>query len=207
MAIYRLNWNEPVPPACRGAMVTIGNFDGVHRGHAALLARLKEIATTSGCPAVAVTFDPHPLSILRPELFQPTLTTIEERASLLQSNGADHVVVLHAQAGLLHLSADDFFHRVIRANLQARGLVEGPNFGFGRNRQGNVDLLARYCAESGLAFEIVQPLAIDGVIVSSSKVRQALLDGNLEMATRFLGRPYRLEGFVTTGQRRGQQLG
>jgi riboflavin kinase/FMN adenylyltransferase len=188
-------------------MVTIGNFDGVHRGHAALLARLKEIATTNGCPAVAVTFDPHPLSILRPELFQPTLTTIEERASLLQNNGADHVVVLRTQAGLLHLSADDFFHRVVRENLQARGLVEGPNFGFGRNRQGNVDLLARYCAEAGMAFEVVQPLAIGGVIVSSSKVRQALLDGNLEMATRFLGRPYRLEGTVTTGQRRGQQLG
>lgn len=207
MAVYRLNWNESAPEPCHGGAVTIGNFDGVHAGHQMLLAALKVHATAISGPAVAITFDPHPLSILRPELFQPTLTTLAERCRLLQRYGADHVVVLQVQAGLLHLSADDFFDRVVCTNLQARRVVEGPNFRFGHNRAGNTDLLAQLCARAGMQVQIVEPLMMDKVVVSSSKVRQALLDGNLETAAGFLGRPYRLEGTVASGQKRGQQLG
>jgi riboflavin kinase / FMN adenylyltransferase len=207
MSIYRLNWNEPAPEACRNGAVAIGNFDGVHLGHQTLLASLKANAQAIAGPAVAITFDPHPLSILRPELFQPTLTTLTERARLLTSYGADHVVALHVQAGLLHLSAHAFFDEVLRKALQARRVVEGPNFRFGHNREGNVDLLAALCAKAGIELAIVEPLTLDGVVVSSSKVRQALLDGDLATAARFLNRPYRLEGTAVTGQRRGQQLG
>jgi riboflavin kinase/FMN adenylyltransferase len=207
MAIFRLNWNEPAPEPCRDGAVAIGNFDGVHLGHQTLLASLKASAQAIRGPAVAITFDPHPLSILRPELFQPTLTTLAERARLLASYGADHVIALQVQAGLLHLSANSFFDEVLRKGLDARRVVEGPNFRFGHNREGNVDLLAGLCAKAGMDLAIVDPLMLDGVVVSSSKVRQALLDGDLATATRFLNRPYRLEGTAVTGQRRGQQLG
>ncbi len=207
MAVYRLQWDEKAPANCQGAVLTVGNFDGVHRGHAALLARLRIQAGTFDAPAVAITFDPHPLLLLRPEHYQPTLTTIEERSRLLQVLGADHVVVLHTEPALLKLSAEEFFQRVIVDHLQARGMVEGPNFAFGHNREGNVVTLARLCATDGMNLEIVQPLELDDEIVSSSRVRRALLAGDVAAANHLLGRPYRLYGVVETGQRRGQQLG
>jgi riboflavin kinase/FMN adenylyltransferase len=207
MTVYRLNWNEPAPQSCRQGAVSIGNFDGVHVGHQALLTRLRSNASQVRGPAVAITFDPHPLSILRPEFFQPTLTTLSERSRLLEHYGADHVVALRTQAGLLHLSATDFFDQVLRLNLQARRVAEGLNFRFGHNREGDIDLLAKLCSNSEMMLEIPEPVKVDGIVASSSKVRQALLDGNLETATRFLNRPYRLQGTVIPGQRRGQQLG
>lgn len=207
MPIHRLEWNEPAPAACRNAMLSIGNFDGVHCGHVSLLKRLRAHAADLRVPAVAMTFDPHPLLLLRPESYQPTLTTVDERAQLLLENGVDHVIILRTRQELLQLSAADFFKRVIQQNLQTSGLVEGPNFGFGHNREGNVETLARLCAQAGMVLEIVQPLQMDGVIVSSSRVRQALVNGDIASATRWLSRPYRLSGVVGTGQSRGQQLG
>ncbi len=207
MAVYRLKWNEPAPEKCRRGAVAVGNFDGVHIGHQALLTILKSNAQHVRGPAVAITFDPHPLSLLRPELFQPTLTSQVERARLLHQYGADHVVVLQVEPSLLQLNAGEFFDKVLHSNLQAERIIEGPNFRFGHNREGNVNRLALLCANAGMILEIVDPLTIDGVIVSSSKVRQALLDGDMEAATRYLNRPYRIEGTVVVGQKRGQQLG
>ena len=207
MPVVRWKWDEAAPGEVRGALLTVGNFDGVHRGHAALLARLRAHAADLGCPAVAVTFDPHPLLLLHPESYQPTLTTPSERARLLEECGADHVIILRTEPGLLKLSAADFFERVLCGTLQARGLVEGPNFGFGRNREGTVETLARFCTRAGLVLEIVPPLTMDGGVVSSSRVRRALLAGDVASAARWLGRPYRLAGVVSAGQRRGQTLG
>jgi riboflavin kinase/FMN adenylyltransferase len=188
-------------------VVSIGNFDGVHRGHAALLARLRAQADSRRAAAVVVTFDPPPLRLLRPNSFQPTLTTLAERCRLIQESGADHVLVLQTTHELLRLSAAEFFNAVLRERLAARGLVEGPNFGFGRDREGDVGLLARYCEAYGLGLDIAPPVYLDGDIVSSSRVRQALLAGEVDAAAHWLGRPYRIEGTVGVGQRRGQQLG
>src|SRR5262245_40458397 len=134
MAIARLAWDETPAADFRGGALSIGNFDGVHRGHGALLAELRRRARALPGPAVALTFDPHPLQLLRPEQFQPTLTTVDDRAELLLAAGADHVLILRTTPDLLHLSAGEFFERVVRDRLGARALVEGTNFGFGRNR-------------------------------------------------------------------------
>jgi riboflavin kinase/FMN adenylyltransferase len=196
------------PPACyRGGAVTIGNFDGVHRGHAALLAELRRAASAVGGPAVAVTFDPHPLQLLRPEQFLPLLTTPADRAELLTAAGADHVLLLRTRPELLRLTAEEFFTQVLLGRLAARAVVEGPNFGFGRQRQGNIDTLRELCRQHGLALTVAAPLLQDGVTVSSSRVRSALMRGDVRLAAELLGRPYLLRGVVGTGQRRGQALG
>ena len=207
MPIVHLNLDELPPAGCRGGALTIGNFDGVHRGHQALLEALRVQAQAIGGPAVVLTFDPHPLQLLRPELFQPLLTTVADRAVLLQQAGADHVVVLRTTPELLHLTANDFFAAVVRKALDARALVEGFNFGFGRNREGTVETLAALCREAGLPFQVVPPRQVDGQPVSSSRVRTALLKGDVRAAAGLLGRPFHLRGAVATGQRRGQGLG
>ena len=207
MASLTVNWDENLPPSFQGGAVTIGNFDGVHRGHLALLAELRRQAQALGGPAVAVTLDPHPLKLLRPEQFQPVLTTITDRAALLQSHGADHVLILRTTRTLLGLTADQFFDTVVRDRLSARAMTEGPNFGFGRHREGDVSKLADLCGRHGLSLTIVPPLAWNGAIVSSSRVRTALVQGNVRGAADLMDRPYRLHGLVGTGRHRGQTLG
>jgi riboflavin kinase/FMN adenylyltransferase len=207
MAIHRVAGHEPLADACRGGAVTIGNFDGVHRGHQALLAGLCRQAHALPGPAVVLTFEPHPLQLLRPEQFQPVLTTVSDRAALLEQYGADHVVILHTTHDLLQLRALEFFEQILRTLLEARCVVPGFNFAFGRNREGTVDTLAALCQEAGLGFAVVPPLEVDGRPVSSSRVRGELLRGAVREAAAFLGRPYRLCGTVVTGARRGQTLG
>src|SRR5438105_686045 len=134
--IHHLDWNQEAPAVCRGGALAIGNFDGVHRGHAALVAEVRKEAAEMGGPAVVMTLDPHPLQLLRPNQFQPVLTTIAERAALLESVGADHVIIMRTTSELLNLTAQEFFEQVILKRLQPRTVVEGFNFGFGRDRQG-----------------------------------------------------------------------
>lgn len=208
MSSFSFDFRETPPDDFRGGAISIGNFDGVHRGHAALVAELRRQAQAASGPAVAVTFDPPPLRLLHPQLFQPPLTTLAERAELLQARGADHVLVLHTTPELLHLSAAEFFREVVNAQLAARAMVEGENFGFGRNREGNVATLRMLCASAGLALAVVPPQSTDdGSVISSSRVRQAVLQGDVAEAARLLDRPYRIAGAVAAGQRRGQTLG
>jgi riboflavin kinase/FMN adenylyltransferase len=206
MASARITLEQTPPSWCRQGAVTIGNFDGAHRGHQALLQELRRQAAAVGGPAVVLTFDPHPLQILRPERFQPLLTTVADRLELLEAQGAD-VIVLETTPALLQLTAAAFFGQVIRERFQARAVVEGPNFGFGHNREGTIQTLEKLCRESGLALTVVSPLEQEGVVISSSRVRQALVRGAVAEATGMLGRPYRLRGTVGTGQRRGKTLG
>jgi len=208
MATVKFDWKEMPPADCRGAAVTFGNFDGVHRGHAALLDELIGRARALLIPAIAVTFDPHPLQLLRPEQFQPVLTTVADRADLIQSLGVDHVLILQTTPELLQLTAEEFFEQVVRSRLGARVLVEGVNFGFGRQRQGNIETLRHLCNHSGLELVAVPPFTTaDGTVVSSSRVRTALVQGDVRKAADFLGRPYRLRGKVGHGQKRGRTIG
>src|SRR5262249_47798285 len=192
MASHTLAWDETPAAVCRGGALTFGNFDGVHRGHAALVAELRRPADAVGGPAAPVTFDPHPLQLLRPEQFQPVLTTVADRAALLQACGAEHVVILRTTPGLLHLTAREFFGQVIRERFQARALVEGYNFGFGRNREGNVDTLRELCAAAGLGLTVVPPWQAGRPPLSRSPVRPALERGHLAAAALLPGRPDRL---------------
>ena len=206
MPVIPLRLQDVPPESIRGGVVAVGNFDGVHRGHAALIAAATELAGPSR-PVVAVTFDPHPLVLLAPERFQPPLTTVAERARLLQAVGADRVGVLRTTPDLLGLSPEMFFDRIIRGALAARGMVEGFNFRFGRDRAGSNDTLRTLCRQADIAFREVAPFTLGGRPVSSSRVRDALLAGDLGEAAELLGRPYRVSGIVGTGARRGRTIG
>jgi riboflavin kinase/FMN adenylyltransferase len=207
MATFTVDWRDPAPGVCRAAAVSVGNFDGVHRGHAALIGALRAEAQRLGDPAAVLTFDPHPRDLLRPDLVVPPLTVTPDRTRLLHEAGADHVLVLHTTRDLLRLTAKEFFEQVLQERLAVRALVEGVSFGFGRNRQGNIDTLVALCQAAGLPLTVVPPAAIDGGIASSSRVRTCLLRGDVEEAAKVLGRPYRLHGTTAVGRRRGRTLG
>lgn len=207
MSVVPLSLDDVVPPSCRGGAVTIGNFDGVHRGHQALVAETQRQARTLPGPAVAVTFDPHPLQLLRPEAFLPVLSTLEHRGAWLHQAGADHVLVLQTSPAWLRLSARDFFERIVVAGFEARRVVEGFNFFFGQGREGNVETMQRFCREAGRPLTVLAPIEWEDKPVSSSRVRKELVAGDVATAAILLGRPYRLSGLVSTGHRRGQTLG
>lgn len=207
MTTHLIPWDAAPPPECRGGAVTVGNFDGVHRGHQALLAALREEAEAVSGPAVALTFDLHPLTLLRPGKSPPALTTLEDRCELLHAHGAAQVVVLRTTTEFLHLRAREFCDDVLRSRLGVRALVPGFNFGFGRNREGNVETLRAFCEEAGLRFRLVPPLELEGKPVSSARIRGDLERGDVRCAAVLLGRPYRVRGTVVTGAKRGRTLG
>ena len=191
----------------RGGYVSIGNFDGVHRGHQAMLSTLQHRADAAGVPAVVVTFDPHPSVLLRPESVPPLITTLPHRAELLAGYGIDFVIALKVNADFLQLSAEQFFKTIVLEKLAAQGLVEGPNFFFGHNRTGNVTVLKHFCTASGLTLDVLSPVTVDEQLVSSSVIRSLLIDGDLDDAVELLGHPYRLSGTVGIGAQRGRLLG
>ena len=196
-----------VPSKFRGAFVAVGNFDGVHRGHAHLLDRLRARAAGAQVPAIALTFDPSPATFLRPETAPALLTWTERRVELLLELGLTDVGVFQTGPWLLGLTAREFFDRVLVGQLGAKGIVEGPTFGFGRDRGGDAQLLGDWCVGAGLGFEVVAPTQDDGAIVSSSRIRQALAAGDVAGAGRMLGRPHRLRGIITHGAGRGTGIG
>ncbi len=207
MATASLDWSEYAPPGFAGGTVTVGNFDGVHRGHQALVAATRQLATSVCGPTVVVTFDPPPHQVLHPGSERPPLTTIPQRASLLHAIGADHVVVLRTSRELLALSPEAFFEDVIAKQLGAKSLVEGYDFRFGRGRAGTNATLRALCDAAGLAFAEVPQFAVGGEPVSSSRVRAALLSGDVARVAELLNRSYRIAGTVVTGAKRGRTIG
>jgi riboflavin kinase / FMN adenylyltransferase len=193
--------------AARGGAVSIGNFDGVHQGHAAIVRQLLERAEEVGGPAVVFTFDPHPVRLLRPAQCPPPLTWTERKAELLAALGVDWVVAYPTDESLLNLSAREFFDRIVRGALAARAVVEGPNFYFGHNREGTIERLRELTTAAGITLDIVPPIEIDGEIVSSSRVRALVAAGRVDEAGKLLGLPYRIRGMVTHGAGRGAKIG
>jgi len=208
--LYFLAMNQAdlhVPQNALNGIVTVGNFDGVHRGHQQMLATLCEIAAQHSAPAVVVTFDPHPLSLLRPDSPLPRLTTIPRRTELLKQYGADEVIVLPVTHELLQMSADEFFRDVLVQQLTAKGIVEGPNFRFGRDRQGGVQQLSRLCQSEGITFQVIEAVNDEGHMISSSRIRSLLSEGKASEAVAMTGHSHRLSGVVSQGAGRGRQLG
>jgi riboflavin kinase/FMN adenylyltransferase len=156
---------------------------------------------------VVVTFDPHPTQLLRPESFQPILTTPGFRAELLHGYGVDHVLIIETTPELLQLRAGEFFEQLICDRLRTKAIVEGFNFGFGKNREGTLVLLQHLGDQAGIAVTLLPAVEIESKPVSTSRVRNDLLTGNVEHVRELLGRPYRLLGTVGVGQRRGKTLG
>jgi riboflavin kinase/FMN adenylyltransferase len=198
---------DDLPRDFRGGVVAIGNFDGVHAGHARIVWRLLEMARQLGVPTIILTFDPHPARLLRPEQPPMPLTGTDDKARLLFALGVDAVVAYPTDPALLSLSASEFFQRIVLGQLQARGMVEGRNFFFGHGRGGDIEVLGRYCRSAGIPLEVVDPAEIDGQIVSSSRVRALISTGQVAEAARLLGRPHRIRGTVIHGQGRGDGLG
>jgi riboflavin kinase/FMN adenylyltransferase len=198
---------EDLPDSWHSGAVTIGNYDGVHRGHARIVERLLAMARRLGGPAVVFTFDPPPARLLRPDHAPAPLTWIERKLELLEHLGVDAIVAYPTDMALLELSAQQFFDRIVRERLAARGLVEGPNFFFGHKREGNVDLLGRFCQQAGIALEVTEPVQDGDLPISSSRIRALIAAGDVDAAGRMLTEPYRLRGLVVHGAGRGATLG
>jgi len=198
---------EHLPASLRGGAVAIGNFDGVHLGHARIVARLRQMAAAVGGPAVVFTFDPPPARLLHPEQAPAPLCWLNQKLALLEGLRLDAVLVYPTDEAFLRLEPRAFFDHFVLDRLAARAMVEGSNFFFGRRRQGNVDLLRSLCTDSGRRLDVVEPGQIDGQPGSSSRVRGAVFQGRVEDARQLLGRPYRIRGTVIRGAGRGRTLG
>jgi len=191
--------------------VTVGNFDGVHRGHLRLLEALCRRAHAVGGPAIVFTFDPHPLSLLKPEIAPVPLTWAERKMELLGQHGVDVVWTYPTDFDLLNYSASEFFERIVIQGLAAKAMVEGPNFRFGKGRDGDIAKLRLWCAERGIEFETVEAVSTespaDSEPISSTRIRGWLTAGEVALANQWLTAPYRLRGQVVSGDRRGRALG
>ncbi|MEM6469251.1 MAG: riboflavin biosynthesis protein RibF [Planctomycetota bacterium] len=196
-----------LPRTLEGGAVSIGNFDGVHLGHAGLLGQVRDLAERLKGPSIACLFDPHPIAILRPEIAPQRLTTIEERARRMTGLGIEYLVVCQTTPELLQLSPTDFFEGLLRVNLRCRGLIEGENFRFGKARSGNVSLLKTLCEASGIEFRIADLRANQGEVISSTRVRELLSEGDVAGAARLMDAPHRIDGIVESGDRRGREIG
>jgi riboflavin kinase/FMN adenylyltransferase len=197
---------DEVPPDIGPTVVVIGNFDGVHLGHQHVLSRARDIADEQGLPVVAVTFDPHPMAVLRPEHAPTTLTSIERRAELLADAGADHVLAVPFDRAMAGWSPQEFADRVLVGALRAAWVVVGANFRFGSRAAGDVAALQALGAERGFTAEGI-PLDGGPMVWSSTYVRTCLAAGDVAGAAEALGHPYAVRGMVVRGEQRGRELG
>ena len=193
-----------LPP--KETLLTIGVFDGVHLGHKFLISKLVRLAARQNLLSCVITFRQHPRDLLSPKTKLRYLSTLPERERLLKNEGIDIVVALSFNWELAKLSARQFVS-LLQKHLKMRGLVIGPDFTLGRDREGNAALLRSLGEEMGFSVTIVAPKTIDGEVASSTVIRQALADGNMEKVTRLLGRPFSLLGKVTHGEHRGTGIG
>jgi len=202
--------NLDIPAHAQRAIISIGNFDGVHEGHKNLITQMKTLGNTiSQIPTaiVAITFYPHPLLILKPGINLSFLSTLEQKKKLLHAAGADFVAVLKTDDGLLELQAEEFFEKIIVKTFEAQGIVEGPDFHYGKNRGGNMTTLKELCLKKNILSTIATPFLIDNELVSSSRVRKAIQTGDMLQARKLLGRNYSIEGKVVSGAKRGRTIG
>lgn len=206
MAIFR--HIDALPPAARGAVVAIGNFDGVHPGHRALIEAAAGRAKRLGAPLGVLTFEPHPRSVFRPDDPPFRLTPLRAKAHALEALGVEHLYVLHFDRAFAAKTAEVFVREILVAGLAARHLVVGWDFCFGHKRAGNTALLQSLGGELGFGVSAVDPVKSDnGEVYSSSTIRHYLAEGRPAAAARLLGRPWEIEGRVEQGDRRGRTLG
>ena len=189
------------------SVVTIGNFDGVHRGHAEIFAHLKRKSMALGLPSVVVTFEPHPLKILAPESAPSLITTYEQKTALIAASSVDYLINIPFSKEFSRVSAHDFVLKVLCYPLGMRHIIIGHDYAFGRGREGNFKTLETLGALNGFTLEDIPPIGEEGVIFSSSLVRSSVADGDMEAASRVLGRCYQISGTVVHGREIGQSLG
>lgn len=190
-----------------GCVATIGNFDGIHLGHQAVLGQLAEKASELGLPSVVITFEPHPREFFRPDSVPMRLTGFREKMQTLRRYAVDRVLCLRFDRALADMSAREFIRRVLAESLGVRCLVIGGDFRFGHRREGDVAMLQAEGARAGFQVLVMRAFEIGGERVSSTRIRAALRQGDLETAEKLLGRCYRLSGRVVTGDQLGRRLG
>jgi riboflavin kinase/FMN adenylyltransferase len=197
-----------LPPTVAGTVLTVGTFDGVHRGHQDVLRRLTARARETGLTSVLVTFEPHPLEIVNPTAARPLLSVGIEKTEVLAESEIDYCIVVPFTATLARYGAEEFFERVLHRRFLMRELVSGFDNGFGRGRAGDVETIRALGARHGVRVEVVPPTTLDdGRPISSTAIRRAVAGGDLASAARQLGRCYAVSGRVVPGARRGRTLG
>ena len=198
---------QALPRKLRNPVIAVGNFDGVHRGHREIFALVREQAAAQAGESVVFTFEPHPVKVLAPRLAPALITTYERKLELIAEAGIDAAIVQPFDATFAAMPASDFIGAVLNGALGARAVCVGYNFTFGRGRAGTPAMLRAGGAEHGFAVTVVQPLTVDGLVISSTKVREFVLQGRVEAATTLLGREHEVPGTVVRGAGRGRTIG
>ena len=204
--MIRLDGHQRIAEPLRGGVIALGNFDGFHAGHQAVVGRAVRHARDEGRPAIVATFDPHPVRFFKPDVPPFRLTTLDQRQELFAAAGADAMLVLPFDAALAATTAEDFITQLLLTRYGAAGVVTGSDFVFGKGRGGDVVTLADHARRLGFFTEMVAPVEDDAVI-SSSRIREALQAGDCATAARLLTRPFTVRGRVEHGDKNGRLLG
>ena len=197
------NLERPLPASA----VTIGNFDGVHRGHQLVISQLKRVAAQAGLPSVVIIFEPQPIEFFAPDRAPKRLARFREKIAYLKAQQIDYLLCLHFDQRLAAQSAEEFVQTILLDSLNTRHLVIGDDFHFGKNRQGNFEFLQDNSERFGFKVDATETLVLDGERVSSTRVRKCIEAGDFEKAAELLGRPYSLSGRIAHGQKLGRELG
>lgn len=205
--MIRIDGHDRIPDALRGGVIALGNFDGFHAGHQAVVGRAVHHAKDDGRPAIVATFDPHPVRFFKPDVPPFRLTTLDQRLELFAAAGADAMLVLPFDAALAGTSAEDFITELLLGRYGAAGVVTGADFVFGKGRAGDVVTLADHARRLGFFTEMVAPVDDADETISSSRIREALQAGDCATAARLLTRPFTVRGTVQHGDKNGRLLG
>ena len=205
--MIRLDSRQPVPEPLRGAILALGNFDGFHLGHQAVVGEAVRWAAAEGRPAIVATFDPHPKRFFVPDAPWFRLTTLDQRQNLFAAAGASAMMVVHFDAAIAGMTAPDWFEQVLRDRFGVAGVVTGEDFTFGRNRSGTAAMLSAIGAPFGIRAHGVRAVLDQGEPVSSTRIRTALEAGDCATATRLLTRPFTMRGPVLHGDKLGRTIG
>ena len=205
--MIRLTHDQPLPEALRGSIVALGNFDGFHLGHQAVVNRAIALGFHERRSVIVATFDPHPVRFFKPDVPPFRLTNLDQRERLFAHAGADAMLVFRFDAELASMDADAFVAEILARRLGVAGVVTGDDFSFGKGRTGDVDLLRKLGEQHGVRAEAVAQVMIDGERVSSGRIREALAAGDPGTATHLLTRPFAVEAVVERGDGRGHALG
>ncbi|WP_429596567.1 bifunctional riboflavin kinase/FAD synthetase [Sphingomonas zeicaulis] len=203
----RLDGGSAVPARLRGGIVALGNFDGFHAGHQSVVGRAVARGRAEGRPVLVATFDPHPVRYFQPDARPFRLTTLAQRERLFAEAGADAMLVFRFDAALASLTAEEFVAQRLAELAGASGVVTGEDFTFGRGKSGTVGVLADLASTHGITAEAVPAVTLDGEVVSSSRIRDALKEGDCVTAARLLTRPFSIEGRVLHGDKLGRTIG
>jgi len=205
--MQRLTLAGGIPDDLKGSILALGNFDGFHLGHQAVVGRAIQRGFHERRPVIVATFDPHPVKFFKPDVPPFRLTSLDQRERLFAHAGADAILVFEFGEELRSTTAEDFVSELLAKWIGAAGVVTGDDFTFGKMRGGNVELLRTVGAEHGIVAEAVAPVLLGGVRISSGRIREALIAGDTATATKLMSRDFAIEGIVQAGDRRGRELG